>query len=327
MIRCDDWRLVASAAVEPLLERERDAWLRDLEWDVAAAWQGVEPARRAGALPGFVATDAGGRIVGWTSFLLHRGNVQVLAFVASSSAAATALLGGILESDEGAAAEAVLFCVRSVSDELPKALASRGFRVEPYRYLVADLRPITTVQNGLRCWSDEGDRLPTLLARAYEDESTTRAFAPHGTSEEWIDYVVALLTTTGCGRFMPGLSFVAPAPDGRELDGAVVVTDLAPGTSHVAQIAVDPKARGRGLGRHLLDRAMSAAAAAGYARMTLLVAASNRAALSLYTRAGFLDRSTFIVAMAERRAISTALRIDVSPRTVIASVDGQRSLL
>jgi ribosomal protein S18 acetylase RimI-like enzyme len=304
MIRCEDWRLVSASSVEPLLERERDAWLRDLGWDVRAAWQGVEPARRAGTLPGFVAKEAGGSIAGWASFLLHRRNVQVLAFVATSSPAATALLDALLESDEHAAAEAVVFCVRSASEALPEALASRGFRVEPYRYLVADLGPASAVQNGLHRWSDGNGRLARLFARAYEGESTLRAFAPHGTSDEWIEYVVTLLTTTGCGRFVPGLSFVSPMSNGRELDGAVVVTDLAPGTSHVAQIAVDPQARGRGLGRHLLDSAMSAAAAAGYARMTLLVAASNHAALSLYERSGFRDRSSFIVAMGDREALA-----------------------
>ena len=189
------------ARIEPLVDREREAWLRDLEWDVRAAWEGVEPARRAGTLPGFVAMDAGGRIVGWTAFLLHRGNVQVLAFVASSSDAAHALLGSIMASDEQAAADAVLFCVRSASETLPLALSSRGFRVEPYRYLAADLAPIAAAANGTRPWSDDGDRLARLFARAYEGEATTRAFAPQGTADEWREYVLSLLTTTGCGRF------------------------------------------------------------------------------------------------------------------------------
>jgi ribosomal protein S18 acetylase RimI-like enzyme len=296
MIRCHDWRLVPASVVEPLLERERAAWLDDLGWDVRAAWQGVEPARRAGTLAGFVAKDASGRIAGWTAFLLHSGNLQVLAFVASSPEAAAALVDAILESEEHAAAEAVLFCVRSAAEALPSALSIRGFRVERYRYLTASLVAAPPVPSPLRTWSDDGARLARLFARAYEDETTTRAFAPHGTTDEWVEYVVSLITTTGCGRFAPALSFVSPAADPTELDGAVVVTALAPGTSHVAQIAVDPAERGRGLGRHLLERAMSAAAAAGESHMTLLVAASNRAALSLYERAGFRDQSSFVVA-------------------------------
>ena len=300
MIRCEDWRLTPASIVEPLLERERKAWLDRLGWDVRAAWKGVEPARRAGNLPGLVAKDAGGAIVGWTSFLLHRGHVQVLAFVASSSAATNTLIDAILASEENAAADTVLFCVRSASDALPAALASRGFRVEPYRYLAADLTTPAAGRNGVRPWSDDADRLARLFARAYDSESTTRAFAPRGTADEWIEYVGSLLTTTGCGRFVPALSFVAPAADASELDGAVVVTDLSARTAHVAQIAVDPVARGRGLGRRLLDRSMSAAASSGYARMTLLVAASNGAALALYERAGFRDQSSFVVAMADR---------------------------
>ncbi len=154
----------------------------------------------------------------------------------------------------------------------------------------------------MRRWSADGDRLARLFARAYDGELTTRAFAPHGSAAEWTEYVVTLLTTTGCGRFVPGLSVVAPSANGQALAGAIVVTDLAPGTSHVAQIAVDPAERGRGLGGRLLASAMSVAASAGYARMTLLVAASNAPARGLYERAGFRDRSTFVIARSDKGA-------------------------
>ena len=320
MIHIQDWRRSTPEEIEPLLALEREAWLRDLDWDVRAAWQAVEPARRAGTLSGFVAKDDHGRLAGWTSFLLHHDNVQVLAFVSPAADTTSALLDAILASEECAAADAVLFCVRSAADSLAEALASRGFRVEPYRYLAADLGrydkgdgsdrskertdavSISSSRGAMRPWSADGERLARLLARAYEGELTTRAFAPHGSAAEWTEYVVTLLTTTGCGRFLPGLSVVAPSAHGQALAGAIVVTDLAPGTSHVAQIAVDPVERGRGLGGRLLSSAMSAAASAGYARMTLLVATSNGPARGLYERAGFRDRSTFVIARADRDA-------------------------
>jgi ribosomal protein S18 acetylase RimI-like enzyme len=302
MIHCDDWRLSDAAEIEPLLALERAAWLRDLDWDVRAAWHAVEPARRAGTLSGFVARDGHGRVCGWTSFLLHRDNVQVLAFVAESPLVTERLVDAVLESDDSAAAERLLFCVRAAADGLPETLVARGFRVEPYRYLSVDLTDRPPVPRGVRRWAGDGERLARLFARAYDSDTTTRAFAPNGTRDEWTEYVVTLLTTTGCGRFVPELSFVAAAANASELAGAVVVTNLAPGTSHVAQIAVDPGERGRGLGQQLLAGAMSAGVAAGYTRMTLLVAASNRAASSLYQRAGFTDRAVFIVAMADRVA-------------------------
>ena len=331
MIRCEDWRLSTPEEIEPLLAGEREAWLRDLDWDVRAAWHAVEPARRAGTLAGLIAKDEHGHTVGWTSFLLHRDNVQVLAFVAPAVRTASALVDAILESDECSAADAVVFCVRSTDDSLGSALAARGFRVEPYRYLSIDLgkydgakeranaaivsRLETGASSALRQWAGDGERLARLFGRAYEGDVTTRAFAPRGTGAEWTEYVVTLLTTTGCGRFMPRLSFVRPSPDGG-LDGAIVVTDLAPGIAHVAQIAVAPAARSRGLGRQLLAATMTEAAGAGYRRMTLLVATSNRAALALYERAGFRDRSTFLVAIAGRDERDSALTTTGLPSAI-----------
>jgi ribosomal protein S18 acetylase RimI-like enzyme len=299
MIRCEDWRLAPAAVVEPLVDVERGAWLHDLDWDVRIAWYAVEPARRAGTLAGFLARDADGNVVGWTAFLLHRRSIQVLAFVAPAEATTAALVDAILGSHERAAADTVLFCVRSAAAALPDVLRSRGFRVEPYRYLSAALRPGVAGSAPLRKWAGDSERLAALLAKAYATAGTTRAFAPHGSAAEWTEYVVTLLTTTGCGRFVPSLSFVSPSTRGNELAGAVIVTDIAPGTSHVAQIAVDPSARGQGLARGLLTAAMSTALSMGYARMTLLAADSNYAALSLYEQAGFQDRARFIVAIAE----------------------------
>ena len=71
MIHVQDWRLSTPAEIELLLALERDAWLRDLNWNVREAWKAVEPARQAGTLAGFVAKDSVGRTVGWTSFLLR----------------------------------------------------------------------------------------------------------------------------------------------------------------------------------------------------------------------------------------------------------------
>lgn len=53
-------------------------------------------------------------------------------------------------------------------------------------------------------------------------------------------------------------------------------------------IAVDPDARGRGLGGCLLGAAEDAARARGAARLTLEVRTDNLVALQLYARAGYL---------------------------------------
>ena len=48
-----------------------------------------------------------------------------------------------------------------------------------------------------------------------------------------------------------------------------------------------PEARGRGLGRHMLEACMAHARAQGYVRMVLWTHASHRAACALYEKAGW----------------------------------------
>lgn len=317
MTICQDWRAAGDAEIAGLLAAEVQAWRRDLDWDVAEAWKVVDPARRAGHLPGFVARR-GGRTVGWTSFLLHRESLQVLAFAADDPEAAGALVNAIAGSREAGAARSTIFCVRDASPALSGMLLRRGFDVEPYRYLRLDLGTLQTTSHqvpvergdasalprGLRVWNEDADAMVGLCARAYADAAGVRAFAPGGTIEEWHDYVGSLLSGPGCGWFLPEASFVRPSPRGHGLDGAILTTDLGPGTAHVAQIVVDPDVRGRGLGRSLLVASARTAARLGYRRMTLLVSETNAPAAAMYGAIGFVDRAAFVVATRRQPILS-----------------------
>ncbi len=66
----------------------------------------------------------------------------------------------------------------------------------------------------------------------------------------------------------------------------------------VAYTAVEPHARGRGVGRALMDEAEGFARAMGRAYVSLMVTEENAAALALYDRAGFVT---------ERRMMTKAL--------------------
>lgn len=58
--------------------------------------------------------------------------------------------------------------------------------------------------------------------------------------------------------------------------------------AELANLAVVPEARGRGIGRRLLDAALSAAAEAGARAVYLEVRASNTVAQRLYAASGFV---------------------------------------
>ncbi len=109
-----------------------------------------------------------------------------------------------------------------------------------------------------------------------------------------------------CQRWRPP---PRPAGAANDLDGAVITTSIGGMTAHVAQIAVDPVARGLGLGRALMLTAMSAVAQAGCTRMTLLVDAENTQATRMYADLGFRERAAFVVGIARqpRRSKRVAL--------------------
>jgi [ribosomal protein S18]-alanine N-acetyltransferase len=79
------------------------------------------------------------------------------------------------------------------------------------------------------------------------------------------------------------------APDA--VDGVVAAGGLwlAPEAAHVLRLAVAPAWRGRGLGGQLVGALVAAAARAGQHALTLEVRASNRTAVSLYRRHGFVE--------------------------------------
>jgi len=76
---------------------------------------------------------------------------------------------------------------------------------------------------------------------------------------------------------------------GEEVLGYAVCWTIA-GESHLLNIAVHPRRRGRGIGRALLTECIRRAARAGATRIFLEVRAGNEAAQGLYRAMGFVCR-------------------------------------
>jgi ribosomal-protein-alanine N-acetyltransferase len=90
-------------------------------------------------------------------------------------------------------------------------------------------------------------------------------------------------------RFLGERGFLVACRDGEVL--GYVVADVTPNygrdIGHVKDLAVRPDARGEGLGRRLLDEALTAVTLEGAAIVKLEVRAGNDTALSLYRDVGF----------------------------------------
>ena len=259
-------------------------------------WTAVEQARIAGALPGLVARDERGAVTGWTFFVERVDELQIGAFTATA-ASRDPLLDALLQTPEARVARRTRLFGSTDAPGLAPALEARGFAIGSYAYLMAALATTAVPSGPESAWrhTDLG-AAADLMSAAYAPHDPLRPFGGSGRRDEWIEYVVGVTGSAGCGVFAPDLSVVVRGSDGR-LDGVALVTRLGLSIAHLAQLAVAPTARGHGLGAQLLAAAMHRAAAAGLSGMSLLVAADNAAARRLYAARGFRYAASFLSAV------------------------------
>lgn len=292
-----DWRTASVEAVSRLYAAETARWRRELQWDIASQWPTVEAARRSQQVPGLIAQSSIGDVLGWSFQVVHRDVLQVGALVSDSPATTARLVNAIMTSLEGRAARSIMMFGYFEAPGLDDCLAPYGLAMERYRYLQKPLNgpegesifapPIKRTYDHARAMD-----VTNLLVASYPAVDQLRPFAKTGLRDEWIEYVTQLTLTNGCGTFEPAMSPVVAGEFGG-LHGAALMTRIAPGVAHLAQVAVHPVARGRSLGHQLVASAMTAARDQGCHTFTLLVSEKNTRAASLYQRMGFVDGGAF----------------------------------
>ena len=291
-----DWRDADPSETQVLYAREQEYWVRDLAWDAATAWREIEQARVTWGLPGFIAVDVTRTVRGWAYYLPEGETVHLGGVVADTAHATGALLDACLESALRPPLPARVSCfVPNRADGFELALRERAFVCERYHYLA---RPIAALEGTREAepWSD-ADLLPAaeLLREAYG--TTGKHFAPRGTPEEWEHYLRSLVDRPGCGVLEPAITRVVHGNGG--LHALVLATRIAPGTLHLAQVAVHPSRRREGLARRLVEEACRAGAPRGARQATLLVGDHNTGARDLYAQIGFSERAEFLAGVRE----------------------------
>jgi ribosomal protein S18 acetylase RimI-like enzyme len=309
-----DWCQMPADVLRAAYDGERERWQSLLQWDAAAAWQEIEHARVAWGLPGFAAIDRTGRVRGLIYYLIEHDRIDVGGVVSDTDVATDLLLDGVVAVAEELRLPAVRGLMLDHAVALRSGLLARGFAVERHFYLSKSLgMPDEQPWRSQRFWSrltdkpipservetadtwraGDEDAAAALLSRAYDREGG-RLFAPNNQTGEWQRYVRNLVAHVGCGTVNAGLSQVIR--DGDAIVALALVTDIAPRTAHLVQLAVDPSARGERLGEALVRRACSRLQEAGYRTLTLMVAERNVAARALYDRAGFRQDAVFLAA-------------------------------
>src|SRR5262245_37687785 len=291
-----DWRDAEPADTQLLYAREQDFWVRELAWDASNSWREIEQARTTWGLPGRIAIDHKRTVRGWSYYMPDGETLHIGGIAADTKPATDALLDACLEMAAVPPRPARVSCfVPDRADGFAAALVERGFACEQYHYLSRTLTSSADQAgpSAAEGWRD-GDLLPAaeLLRIAYGDHG--RHFAPRGTPTEWEHYTRGLVERPGCGDLEPTLSRVVR--DAGTMVALVLTTRVAPGTIHLAQVAVHPGRRREGFARTLVDEACRLAQPRAARQATLLVGDKNAAARKLYASMGFEPRATFIAA-------------------------------
>ncbi len=106
------------------------------------------------------------------------------------------------------------------------------------------------------------------------------------------------------GRVLEEASPTLIDPEGRTVGFALTVEESAR-SALLADLALDPHARGRGLGRALLVRVLRALVALGHSEARLWVTEANAPARALYDSTGFRPEATAYVYRVRRQAGSS----------------------
>ncbi|MGE3840673.1 MAG: GNAT family N-acetyltransferase [Vicinamibacterales bacterium] len=319
-MRLEDWREWPAERLVPVFARQIDRWRDELGWEAHDLFELIEQARQGGVLPGLVAVDEDGVILGWCYASIQGGFLFVGALHGDRADIVRSLLDAVLDSPEASLARGYRCFVFPETPAVAAALARKRFDIQQFLYLqrpVAQRELIWPEALSVRAWTEQD--LPDtarLLARAYAGSCDGHCFAPGGRLEEWAGYLAQIVRTPACGTWASGESGLVRAEGVTDPVAVLLATHLSKSTTHVAQIAVDPRWRGRGIGARLIEHAADQAVAVGATRQTLLVSQANATARAAYARLGFVASSHFLYAersrisrVASSQAAETALEV------------------
>ncbi len=302
-----DLRQVDLRQLEPLLAEEQEEWASELEWDFAPNAEQIRRFVGPRTLPGVALLD-GEEVAGYGYTILEEpkglvGDIYLRRRwrEADSEVRLFKILLDALTGTPGV--RRVESQLMLVAPEITRTLAlDRFVRLFERRLMVRDplvwLQPVgaAAVDERFRFmeWEPSGRAaLAQLIVRAYEGHVDGQINDQFLTEAGAVGFLRSLLENAGCGEFFrPGSLF---AIDRRTewLAGVVLTSFVASDTAHITQLCVGPEARGLGLGRELLRRAMPPMGEAGARKVTLSVTASNEKASRLYERAGFAEMRRF----------------------------------
>jgi ribosomal protein S18 acetylase RimI-like enzyme len=289
--------------VEDLLNDELLAWKSELGWDYRDVQQILLSFINRKALPGYLAIEDR-RPVGYAYFLAHAAKGVIGTVYCNGSRIPRKVVAGLLEAVVSTLRKNV-FLQRIEAQVMPfhgvdlaEPFLQLGFCIYPRQFLELDLELFPSrrepgAEEEIVPWSPIHISGAARVAwLGYRSQVDARVCEDYGTESGCEGYLRSVVETPGCGIFLPEASYSALDSRGM-VCGFITVSRVSPTGAMIPQISILPSHQGRGLGRALMARALSALAAQGCKTVGLTVTVENRRAIEWYKREGFRLRKEF----------------------------------
>ncbi len=301
------------ADLERLFDEECAEWLDLLKWDYKGASMLIRDVARQRQLSGFVAVT-GNSVIGFAYYVIEGSRCSIGDIYVSKSwrgiglvkAMALAILEQLdrLRRLRRIESQYVGFANRD-ADAL---FQERGFERLERSYMLVELGPNhDSHESGdlpdvsIRSWRPtDFERAARVIHRSYRGKHDSHINSQYQTVQGCAELLTILTDHFWCGDFLPHVSLVAVRQSGATA-GVLIASRVAIGIGHLGQISVHPAHQGRGVGRRLIEIAISNFRRLGYKSITLAVTTANANALHLYESCGFRTIHTFPVFYREKR--------------------------
>jgi len=298
-------------SLERLFDDECDEWFELLKWDYRPASLLIRDVARQQQLAG-VAAIAGNDVIGFAYYVIEGnrssiGDIYVAKRWRDSGVdgdMAVATLDRLSRTRRLRRIESQY--VGMENRRADRVFQEHGFERLERNYMLADLAsgaPMSTSafpDISIRRWQQtDFEQAARVIHRSYRGKDDSRINSQYRSLQGCADLLTILTDHFWCGDFLSDVSVVAVRASGA-LGGVLIASRVASGVGHLSQISVHPGHQGRGIGRRMIERAVSRFRDLNYRSVTLAVTTSNTNALRLYESCGFKTIHTFPVFYRDR---------------------------
>jgi ribosomal protein S18 acetylase RimI-like enzyme len=297
--------------LERLFDEQCEEWLALLGWDYSGPSRLIRDVVRERDLSGFVALS-GTTTVGFAFYVIESnrcsiGDIYVAKnwrTVGVDRQLAEALLEKLDSTPRLRRIESQSVSIEN--HEIYTAFESYGFKRFERHYMIiqasdwqasAGLPESKSSANiFLRPWDDEDfARAAKVIQESYVGKLDSLINNQYCTEDGCADLVAILTEHIWCGNFLRHVTRVALDQTTSKMAGVLIASRISPKIGHISQISVRPSYQGLGIGRQMIQSALTEFFDLGFQQVSLAVTRENANAYHLYEACGFRTVHSFPV--------------------------------